>query len=91
MDFEITDTIFGLLFTALGGILKHIYGKFEKIDNKNELQDKQIGAIDGRINLLASQKDDIKKSMESMEIKFESLSNKISDLLFELRKNERNN
>lgn len=86
MDITTIDGIFMIVFTALGAILKHIYSKFEKIDNKNEVQDTQINKIDGRINLLVSQKDDIKKSMESMEIKFESLSNKISDLLFELRK-----
>ena len=86
MDITTIDGIFMIVFTALGAILKHIYSKFEKIDNKNEVQDKEISIIDGRINLLASQKDDIKKSMESMEIKFESLTNKINDLLFELRK-----
>ncbi len=86
MDITTIDGIFMIVFTALGAILKHIYSKFEKIDNKNEVQDKDISIIQGRINLLASQKDDIKKSMESMEIKFESLTNKINDLLFELRK-----
>jgi hypothetical protein len=49
---EVNDVVVGILFTVLGGILKHIYGKFEKIDNVNTEQDAKISKIDGQINLL---------------------------------------
>ena len=80
------STLYGFMFMFLGGLLKHIYSKFEKIDVKNETQDKEISIIESNVNVLISQKDDLREAVNELKVEMKAQNSILNQILIKIDK-----
>ena len=81
---ELTDAVIGILFTILGGILKHIYGKFADLDKTDKEQDSTIANMKSEINILASHNQQRQKDVEDIKRDVKDVNEKVTKIMIKL-------
>jgi hypothetical protein len=62
---------------VFGGVLRHIYSMFKDIHKKNEIQDTEISSLKSNVNVLISQKDDLKDALNELRADVKVILNKV--------------
>jgi hypothetical protein len=86
MDMKLIDLIFTITTLLIGGILKHVYGKFADLDNTDKEHREEIHRVSNNISVLMSQRETDKSELIELKADIKDIKRDMQKILISLNK-----
>lgn len=86
MEMKLIDLIFTISTLAIGGILRHVYGKFADLDKTDKEAKEEIHKVNNHISVLMSQRETDKDELIGLKTDIKEIKDNMQKILIKISK-----